>query len=48
MDPNTKYYRENARSFFDSTAFVDMSALHDAFLSKLLQPLTAARPKAEP
>ena len=35
MDPNTDYYSQNARSFFDTTAFVDMSALHDAFLSKL-------------
>ncbi len=35
MDPNTTYYRENARSFFDSTTSVDMSVLHDAFLSKL-------------
>jgi superfamily II DNA or RNA helicase/HKD family nuclease/SOS-response transcriptional repressor LexA len=35
MNPNSEYYSQNARSFFDSTAFVDMSALHDAFLSKL-------------
>ena len=35
MNPNTEYYSQNARSFFDSTAFVDMSVLHDAFLSKL-------------
>lgn len=35
MDPNTEYYSRNARSFFDSTAFVDMSALHDLFLSRL-------------
>ena len=35
MNQNTKYYSQNARSFFDSTAFVDMSPLHDVFLSKL-------------
>jgi superfamily II DNA or RNA helicase/SAM-dependent methyltransferase len=35
MDSNSKYYSQNARSFFDSTAFVDMSGLHDVFLSRL-------------
>lgn len=35
MDPNTEYYSQNARSFFDSTASVDMSELHDVFLSRL-------------
>jgi len=35
MDSNYKYYSQNARSFFDSTAFVDMSGLHDVFLSRL-------------
>lgn len=35
MNPNTEYYSQNARSFFDSTAFVDMSGLHDVFLSRL-------------
>jgi len=43
MDSITAYYSQNARSFFDSTAFVDMSALHDAFLARLkavVDPLT--------
>ena len=35
MDPNTEYYSRSARSFFDATAFIDMSALQEAFLSKL-------------
>jgi superfamily II DNA or RNA helicase/HKD family nuclease/SOS-response transcriptional repressor LexA len=35
MNPNTDYYSQNARSFFDSTASVDMSGLHDVFLSRL-------------
>jgi len=35
LDPNTEYYSQNARSFFDSTVNVDMSALHEAFLTKL-------------
>ena len=35
MNPNIEYYSQNARSFFDSTAFVDISGLHDVFLSRL-------------
>lgn len=35
MDENTAYYSANARRFFESTVGVDMSALHDAFLSRL-------------
>ena len=35
MAPNSEYYGQNARSFFDSTVNVDLSALHEAFLSKL-------------
>ena len=35
MDLNAEYYSQNASSFFDSTVNVDMSALHDVFLSKL-------------
>lgn len=35
MNLTREYYRQNARSFFDSTANVDMSTLHDAFLSRL-------------
>lgn len=35
MDPTPDYYSQNARHFFDSTAFVDMSELHEAFLSRL-------------
>lgn len=35
MDENTEYYNQNARGFFVSTVAVDMSALHEAFLTKL-------------
>jgi HKD family nuclease len=35
MQNNTAYYRQNARSFFESTVNVDMSTLYAAFLSKL-------------
>ncbi len=35
MTLDDDYYRRNAHSFFASTAFVDMSMLHDAFLSRL-------------
>lgn len=35
MDQNSEYYRQNALSFFESTVAVDMSTLHEAFLSKL-------------
>ncbi len=35
MEDNTEYYNQNAASFFRSTADVDMSALHEAFLVRL-------------
>jgi superfamily II DNA or RNA helicase/SAM-dependent methyltransferase/SOS-response transcriptional repressor LexA len=35
MDQSSEYYRQNALQFFESTIGVDMSALYEAFLSKL-------------
>jgi superfamily II DNA or RNA helicase/HKD family nuclease/SOS-response transcriptional repressor LexA len=35
MNKNAKYYRQNAVSFFEATVSVNMSPLHEAFLSKL-------------
>lgn len=35
MSLNTEYYSRNARSFYEATAFVDMTTLHDVFLSRL-------------
>lgn len=39
MGSNATYYSQHARSFFDSTVHIDMSELHDTFLSRL--PATA-------
>lgn len=35
MNPNAEYYRQNALRFFEATVALDVSALHEAFLSKL-------------
>ena len=35
MDDNAAFYDRNAKAFFDGTAGVDMSSLHEKFLSQL-------------
>ncbi|MBC7664160.1 MAG: DUF3427 domain-containing protein [Caulobacter sp.] len=35
MDENTEYYSANAQRFFEATVGVDMSTLHQSFLSRL-------------